>query len=273
MVVQVHDHGGGGAVRPALAVGEDLRHIEHLQTADHGGDHHVDQNGPDERDGDLPEHLVRGAAVQLRSFVQGGVHAHDGCHEHDGGVAEPHEEIHQADESPVAPHGVQKADGSLDPAHAQQHGVHRAVVREQRKEQHGKGRSHDQVGHVDDRFEEGLALQLQAQVGEPCRQQQRNGDLRDKADDPQDQRVAEILGQVGGEQGDVVFQAHKAGADDLQAAAVIFKKAVVDGGCQRDQLEYREDDKERRNEDVAPFRVADRPFLFLFSHRIASCYL
>ena len=90
-----------------------------------------------------------------------------------------------------------------------------------------------------------------------------------KADDPQDQRVAEILGQVGGEQGDVVFQAHKAGADDLQAAAVIFKKAVVDGGCQRDQLEYREDDKERRNEDVAPFRVADRPFLFRFlSHRI-----
>ena len=94
-----------------------------------------------------------------------------------------------------------------------------------------------------------------------------------KADDPQDQRVAEILGQVGGEQGDVVFQAHKAGADDLQAAAVIFKKAVVDGGCQGDQLEYCEDDKERRNEDVAPFRIADRPFLFLFSHRIASCYL
>ena len=62
---------------------------------------------------------------------------------------------------------------------------------------------------------------------------------------------------TSGKDGDVVLQAHKAGADDLQAAAVIFKKAVVDGGCQRDQLEYREDDKERRNEDVAPFRVAD----------------
>ncbi len=96
---------------------------------------------------------------------------------------------------------------------------------------------------------------------------QQHGDLRDKADDPQDQRVAKVLGQIGCEQGNVVFQAHKVRANDLQAAAVIFKKAVVNGGCQRDQLEYREDDEERRNEDVAPFRVADRPFLFLFSHK------
>ena len=38
-----------------------------------------------------------------------------------------------------------------------------------------------EVGHVDDCLEEGLALQLQAQVGEPGRQQQRDGDLRDEA--------------------------------------------------------------------------------------------
>ena len=31
-----------------------------------------------------------------------------------------------------------------DPAHALQHGVHRAVVREQREEQHCKGGGHDQ---------------------------------------------------------------------------------------------------------------------------------
>ena len=86
----------------------------------------------------------------------------------------------------------------------------------------------------------------------------------------EDQRVAEILGQIGREQGDVVFQTHKAGSDDLQTAAVILKKAVIDGGCQRDQLEYREDDKERCNEDIAPFRVADRPFLLcFFSHEIS----
>ena len=36
-------------------------------------------------------------------------------------------------------------------------------------------------------FEEGLALQLQAQVGEPGRQQQRDGDLRDEANDPEQQ--------------------------------------------------------------------------------------
>ncbi len=160
-----------------------------------------------------------------------------------------------------------KAEGLLEDAHAQQHGVHRAVIREQGKEQHGKCRSHDEVGHVDDCLEEGLALQLQAQVGEPCCQQQRNGDLRDKADDPQDQRVAKVFGQVGCKQGDVVLQAHKVRADDLQAAAVIFKKAVINGGCQWDELEYRKDDEERCNEDIAPFRVADRPFLFVFSHR------
>ena len=134
--------------------------------------------------------------------------------------------------------------------------------------QHGEGRSHDQVGHIDDRLEEGLPLQLQPQVGEPCCQQQGDGDLRDEADDPQDQGVTEILGQIGGKQGDVVFQARKIGADDFQAAAVILKKAVINGGDQRDQLKYRKDDEERRNEDIAPFCVADRPFLFrLFSHK------
>ena len=32
----------------ALAVGQDLRHVEHLQTADHRGDHHIHEDGPDE---------------------------------------------------------------------------------------------------------------------------------------------------------------------------------------------------------------------------------
>ena len=110
----------------------------------------------------------------------------------------------------------------------------------------------------------------QPQVGEPCCQQQGNGDLRDKADDPQQDGVAKVLGKIGGKQGDVVFQAHKAGADDLQAAAVILKKAVINGGDQGDQLKDREDDEKRCNEDVAPLRVADRPFLFcFFSHETA----
>ncbi len=54
--------------------------------------------------------------------------------------------------------------------------------------------------------------------------EQRDGDLRDEADDPEQQRVAKVFGQVSCKQGDVVLQAHKGGADDLQAAAVIFKK-------------------------------------------------
>ena len=159
-------------------------------------------------------------------------------------------------------------DGLRCPAHAHEHGVHRAIVGEQGKEEHGESRGHDEVWHIDNGLEKGLALQLQPQVGEPCCQQQGDGDLRDEADDPQDQGVAEILGQIGGKQGDVVFQARKIGADDFQAAAVILKKAVINGGDQRDQLKYRKDDEERRNEDIAPFCLADRPFLFrLFSHK------
>ena len=271
MVVQVHDHGGGGTVRAALAVGQDLRHIEHLQAADHRGDHDIDEDGADEGDGDLPEHLVRGAAVQLGGLIQGGIHAHDGGHQHDGGVAEPHQEVHQADQPAVAPDGVQEAERLLQDAHADQHRIDGAVVREEGKKQHGEGRGHDQVRHVDDCLEEGLALQLQAKVGEPRRQQQGDCDLRDEPDDPEQQGVAEILRQVCCKEGHVILQAHETGSDDLQAAAVIFKEAVINGGCQRDQLKYREDDEERRNEDVAPFRVADRPFLIrFFSHVTAS---
>ena len=250
-VVQIHDDGHGGANRVALAVGQNLRNVEHLQAADEGRDERVDEDGANQRQGNLPERLIRGRAVNLRRLEHGGADAHHRRHQDDGGVAEPHQEVHQTDERPVAPDRVQETDGLRDGAHAHQHRVDRAVVREQREEQHGECRSHDQVGHVDDRLEERLAFQLEAQVGKPGCQQQRDGDLRDKADDPQDQRVAKILGQIGREQGDVVFQTHKVGSDDLQAAAVILKKAVIDGGCQRDQLEYREDDKERCNEDIA----------------------
>ena len=119
-------------------------------------------------------------------------------------------------------------------------------------------------GQVDDCLEEGLALQLQAQVGEPGRQQQRDGDLRDEADDPEQQRVAKVFGQVGCKQGDVVLQAHKGRADDLQAAAVIFKKAVIDRRPQWDELEHRKDEEERCNEDIAPLCIADRAVLLWF---------
>ena len=72
----------------------------------------------------------------------------------------------------LPPDGVQEAERLLQDAHADQHRIDGAVVREEGKKQHGEGRGHDQVRHIDDRLEEGLALQLQAKIGEPRRQQQ-----------------------------------------------------------------------------------------------------
>ena len=66
-----------------------------------------------------------------------------------------------------------------------------------------------------------------------------------------------IFRQVQAEQFDIVAKARKVGADNLQAAAIILKEAVIDGRSERNQLENRKGDEERRDENIAPFRVAD----------------
>src|SRR5699024_3001218 len=116
---------------------------------------------------------------------------------------------------------------------------------EQREEQHGESRGHDQVRQVDDDFEELLAANLQAHIGEPVGQQQSDDDLGHKADDPQDQGVARIADHVGFQQFDIVFQADKVGADLLDTGAVVLKKAVPHGIHQRDQGKDEEGHKER----------------------------
>ena len=103
MLVQVHDNGVGRAVRVALAVGQNLRHIKHLQAADEAGDQRVDEQRADQRDRDAPEHCGRGCTVQLGGLIQAGVHTHDGSHQNDGRIAEPHQEVHQPNQTARCP--------------------------------------------------------------------------------------------------------------------------------------------------------------------------
>ena len=85
----------------------------------------------------------------------------------------------------------------------------------------------------------------------------RHGNLRHKADDPHQQRVAEVFRQIGAEQLGIILKPHEIGADLLQAAAEIFKKTVIYRGGQRDELEHRKGDEKRGDEKIAPFGVAD----------------
>src|SRR5699024_5137667 len=150
VAVQVHAHSHGGAVQVALAVVEDLGDIEDLQAADDGGDGGVGQNGEDQRQSDGEEPPEAAAAVQFGSLKDVGADAHDGGHQHDGGIAEPHQEVHQADEGPSAEGGAHEVDGRIGQADGHEDGVDGAVGGEQREEEHGEGRGHDQVGQVDD---------------------------------------------------------------------------------------------------------------------------
>ena len=263
VAVQEHDQRHGGTVGVALAVGEDLGYIEHLQTADDGGDEGVSQNGADQRQGDGEEPPEAAAAVQFGGLEDVGADAHDGGHQHDGGVAEPHQEVHQPDKGPGAEGGAHKVDGGIGQPDGHEDGVDGAVGGEQREEEHGEGRSHDQVGQVDDDLEELLAADLQPHIGEPVGQQQSDDDLGHKADEPEDQGVAGVADHVGFEELGIVFQADEGGADLLDAGAVVFIEAVPHGVHQRDQREDEEGHKERKNEDVAPFGVTEMMLFFL----------
>ena len=270
VAVQEHDQRHGGAVRVALAIGQDLRHIEHLQPADDRGDQRVGQDRADQRQRDREEPPHTAAAVQLRRLKDVGADAHDGGHQHDGGVAEPHQKVHQPDQRTGAKSGAHKVDGGLGQPHRHEDGVDGPVGGKQREEQHGERRGHNQVGQVDDHLEKLFAAQFQPHIGEPVGQQQRDDDLRDEADQPQNQRVARVLEHVGIQQAFVVGQAHKIGPDLLDAGAVILKKAVADGIQQRNEREDKECNKEGQDKQIAPFGIAQMfwflihrsPFLF-----------
>ena len=120
VVVQIHDDRRDCSVRSALAVCQDLRHIEHLETADHGSDQNVDQDRTNHRKRDLKECLCRRTSVKLCRLEEGRVNAHDGRHQQDRGVTEPHQEVHQRDQSACTCHGGQETERLFQDAHIDQ---------------------------------------------------------------------------------------------------------------------------------------------------------
>ena len=65
MLVQVHDKGHSRPLRVLAAAGQDLRHIEHLETTDEGCDQNVDEYWLEERHRDPEEDLGAIRSINL----------------------------------------------------------------------------------------------------------------------------------------------------------------------------------------------------------------
>ncbi len=135
------------------------------------------QNGTDDAQGDLPEHLVRVQPSSSAASYRVGSHTHDGCHQHDGGVCQ----TTSGSSSGPQDHGCPtrysiKLMGVLIQPMLSSNRVHRPLS-ENRARRTGMAKAEAMIrfGHIDDRLEEGLPLQLQLRRScEPCRQQQRD---------------------------------------------------------------------------------------------------
>ena len=173
-----------------------IRNIEHLKTADHGGQEGIDHDGLEEREGNAPEGLGGACAVDLGGFKQGFVDTLDTGHQHDHGIAEPHPDLNEHDDQTRRPDGVH-----LEPLNRVsacflcfQEQVDNAVVgrAEQCEIQTGNRCRCNDIRQVHNDLEEALAGHLDTKVGEPDRKQQGQCDLRDEVADPDDQRILKI---------------------------------------------------------------------------------
>src|SRR5208337_4338989 len=126
---------------------------------------------------------------------------------------------------PIGPR--QEAYGVARDLGVHQYAVDRPAVREQGEEQHGEGRGHDQVGHIDDGLEELLSLQVQARVREPYSKQQRHEDLRYEVEYPENDRVQRVdIDMALGEYLDEVGKTDVGGAHLGQPDPIILEEAV-----------------------------------------------
>jgi hypothetical protein len=92
-------------------------------------------------------------------------------------------------------------------------------------------------------------------------------DLGDETHDPHDHRILKVLPDVSvGEKLLVVSESYEVRAYLCEAGTVIFKKAVVDGAAQRNQLEDDIDSNEGNQENVSPSIVANDFPSFDFVH-------
>ena len=165
VIVEIHDKRRRTPVRRTESVCQNLRHIEHLKTADERGDDRINQNRHEKRQRDLEEDLQGACSVHIRRFKQALIDTHNARHQQNRRVAEPHKEVHQADKTAHGKADVEKVDGHVDPAKLRQDLVDRADVGKQHVEQHCERRRHDKVRHIDDGLEKLLTLDLQAVAG------------------------------------------------------------------------------------------------------------
>ena len=95
MAVQEHNQCHGCSVRITLSVCEDLRYIKHLKATDDGSDQSIGKNRTNQWKRNIEETLNAVASVQIRCFKNIHTDSHYCCHQHDGRVSEPHQEIHE----------------------------------------------------------------------------------------------------------------------------------------------------------------------------------
>jgi hypothetical protein len=142
-----------------------------------------------------------------------------------------------------------------------------ACIRKQCEEEHRESRCHDEVGQVDNGLEEPLPLKSERRIREPRSEKKGYNDLGDETHDPHDHRILKVLPDVSvGEKLLVVSESYEVRAYLCEAGTVIFKKAVVDGAAQRNQLEDDIDSNEGNQENVSPSIVANDFPSFDFVH-------
>src|SRR5690554_6403521 len=82
---------------------EEAWDIEHLQATDHAGDQAIEQDGLESGQGDLQEDLRGGGPINLGSLEEGGIDAKHPGNENNHGVAMPHPELDESDNTPSRP--------------------------------------------------------------------------------------------------------------------------------------------------------------------------
>ncbi len=135
-------------------------------------------------------------------------------------------------------------------------------VSEQSKDQQGERGRHDEVRHIDDRLEDACALQIKTLVCEPVSKQKRYSELRDKAHQPHDDGIVYQCSYRNAlcacKEIDVVLQTYEIRTNLVKTGHVLLEEAVINCCDQGPQLEYCVYDKERRNKEIAPLRIAYR---------------
>ena len=133
----------------------------------------------------------------------------------------------------VPPTVARKRIGACVRPIAHQTAVYRARCRRtDAKNSIAKRGGHNQVRQIDDGFEKPKAVKMQAGIREPCRQQQRKEYLRNKAEDPDQNGVAEVIGQICLKQLRIIVKARKNRSNNIQPGGEIFKEAVINRGNQ-----------------------------------------